>query len=220
MSQNKKWIGTAGLILLLLLAGSAWAQQSHGDHTGGMMKQDKKMGAMMGGMKHGMKGGGMGSMGAAGGMEQDGMLMHGFHSWNRMLMTHAETLGLNSEQVETIDELITTHLAASIRARADVRAAMITLKKDLRGKQIDLQDVEKQLQGIYTKQQQMALEGIRLYTQVLNALTPEQKVNVLQNIGTPFPQPWSKGAGINCPRMPSDSQEAATESSPASTTHH
>ncbi|KJS30223.1 MAG: hypothetical protein VR64_17200 [Desulfatitalea sp. BRH_c12] len=205
-----------GLILVLfLLPGGALAQtDSKGGPHGGMMQQ-KQMGMS------GMMGGGQGKGG--GGMTQGGnaMLMHGFHRWTHMLMAHAETLDLQRDQLDKIDQMLTGHLTKAIRDRAEVQALTVTLKKDLRAEAIDTKNVEKQLQTIHTKTLQMELDGIRLYTQLRNVLTPEQWEKMQQTIGTPFPAPWEKGrGGMTCPMMQSGNDDRGTEGSSDETSHH
>jgi Spy/CpxP family protein refolding chaperone len=149
------------------------------------------------------------------------MLMHGFHRWTHLLMAHAETLGLQRDQLDKIDQMLTGHLSKAIRDRAEVQALTVTLKKDLRAEAIDTKNVEKQLQTIHTKTLQMELDGIRLYTQLRNVLTPEQREKMQQTIGTPFPAPWEKvRGGMTCPMMQSGNDPQGTEGSSDEASHH
>jgi hypothetical protein len=109
-------------------------------------------------------------------------------------MANAGALGLDSDQVEKIDEMITGHLATAIRDQAEVQAQMVTLRKALRAENIDLKNVEQQLQNIHGKARQLQVDGIRLYTRVLDTLTPGQRDKMRATIGTPFPPPWKKGS--------------------------
>ncbi|RJQ77892.1 MAG: hypothetical protein C4519_12715 [Desulfobacteraceae bacterium] len=202
MNDRKKSALLAVLIPALIFSSGGWAlaQSDHGaakmeSHQGGMMGGGHEGGMMGGGHAGGMcgmMGGGMMGGGMMRGGMHDAMLMHGFHAWTHRLMAHARVMELSRDQMDKIDQMITTHLAKAIRDQAEVQALMVTLQKDLRAENIDLKSVEKQLQTSHSKTQQMQLEGIRLYTQVLNVLTPQQRGKLPDTIGTPFPAPWGK----------------------------
>lgn len=215
MITNKQFVGLSALILFLSLilfpSGRVLAQHGHhGTAMDGSKSESKKDHQMMCPMMG--KGRGDGKM--HGGMS-DTMLMHGFHSWINRLMRHSDPLGLADDQVEKLDQLITTHLVKAVRDQADVQAQTITLRKDLRGESIDIKNVDKKLEGIHGKIREMQSDGISLYTQVLNVLTPEQREKMRDAIGTPFPPPWGKeGECMMCGDMQrkedkSDSPKAA-----------
>lgn len=208
------------LTLTLLPYGWALAQPSRG---GGMMGSQK--GAMMHQPK--MKGGmgGHGGGGMMGGMMQGGMqatlLMHGYHAWLNRLLTHSDEVGLSGEQVEKIDQMIIAHQVQAIRQQAEIQVISINLKKDLRAKNIDLKNVEKQLQSLHTQSSQMELEGVRLYTQVIELLAPEQREKVQQTIGSPFPSPSEKGhGGMMCPPAKEKQKDERASDDPSDHSHH
>lgn len=216
MMKNRRTavLSIMGLAVLLFTANWAVAQSSHhgpsmaspdggskqhgmkcpkgahmmGGGHGGMMSGGMDGGKMDCGKKCPMKGGGMHAKGMHG-----NMLMRAFHGWTNRLMAHAGALGLNGEQIEKIDQLVTGHLAKAIRDQADVKARMVLLRKALRADAIDLDSVEKQLQENHATVQRMQMDGVRLYTQLLDMLTPEQRQKVFDTIGRPFPSPWDKG---------------------------
>jgi hypothetical protein len=217
MRRNRRLALVPGLILTLTLLpfGWAFAQPGRGggmmgSQKGGMMHQ-KQMMSGMGGHGGGMMQGGM----------QAGMLMQGYHAWVNRLMVHAADVGLSSEQVEKIDQMITAHQVQAVRKQAEIQVVTINLKKDLRAKSIDLKSVEKQLQSLHGEAIQMELEGVRLYTQVLSLLSPQQREEMQQTIGSPFPAPWEKGHGdMKCPPAQEKQKDEGGPEEPPDPSHH
>ncbi|MCF8084055.1 MAG: periplasmic heavy metal sensor [Deltaproteobacteria bacterium] len=117
-------------------------------------------------------------------------LMRPFHQWMACLMCRQESLNLTAGQKEDLDNALTGHLKAAIRARAEARALQIDLKHSLRKEPLDLPSMEKQVQKLIEQETSLMMEGIKLYKEVLGVLNAAQRAQVEETIGSPFPPPW------------------------------
>jgi len=173
---------------------------------GGMMPgmMGKMMQGMMPGMRQGMHGMGGGPMGMKGMMWGMRGMMRSFHTWIGKLMSNSKNLGLSTEQINRLEEAVTEHLKRAILNRAEARALQVDLMQALRKKTVDLQSVEVLLKKIVDHDFQLQMDGIRLYTRMLQVLTAEQRAKAEEVIGTPFPPFWevmSMGPGMGMPGM-------------------
>jgi Spy/CpxP family protein refolding chaperone len=199
------------LALTLLPYRAALAQPGHG---GGMM------GAQKGGMMHscGMMGGMGGGM-MHGGLAA-GMLMQGYHGWLGRLMAQAADVGLTGDQLAKIDQMITAHKIQAVRNQAEMQVNQINLKQNLRADTIDLKKVEKQLRDLHNQAIALELAGVRLHTEIMNLLSPQQKEKIQQKIGGPFPPAWDKHYGsMMCPPAAEMHKEKAKTDGPSDHRH-
>ena len=125
-------------------------------------------------------------------------LMDPFHRWMGCLMSHQTCFDLTSAQLERIDDAVTRHLMSVMRNQAETRALQLDLKHALRKETIELKTVEGLVQKLTQEESDMLMEGINLYIEVLNTLTPDQRMKVREIIGGPFPPPWEDMALYSC----------------------
>jgi len=125
-------------------------------------------------------------------------LMGPFHRWMGCLISHQACFNLTPDQLERMDDAVTRHLMSVIRNQAEARALQLDLKHALREEKIDLKIIEALVQKLTQQESDMLMEGIRLYTEVLNILTADQRMKVREIIGGPFPPPWEDMALYSC----------------------
>jgi hypothetical protein len=182
---------------------------------------------MMRGMKHGMmhrgvhhmmgeKGVGMGMPGMRGcrmhercmGMAAQ-QIMAPFHRWLGKLTAHRQDIGLTSEQMDKLDAMVTEHLQFAIVKMAESRALQVQLRHLLRQEPLEMPAVENLLKQITEHDFNLQLEGVKLYNQVLQMLTDQQREKATELIGTPFPPPWENM--LMAPGMKMMGQEPSEE---------
>lgn len=125
-------------------------------------------------------------------------LMDPVHRWMGCLMSHQTYFDLTSVQLERIDDAVTRHLTSVMRNQAEARALQLDLKHALRKENMELKTVEDLVQKLSQQESDMLMEGINLYIEVLNTLTPDQRMKVREIIGGPFPPPWEDMAFYSC----------------------
>ena len=151
----KRLLVLAAVVTLLAgFAGSAWAQA--GGRGCGMCP-------MAGGMER-IHHGGPGGMGPMGGM-------HG-------ILSRAEELALSKEQADTIRDLGAKWAEQRVDLTAAVEKARIRLASLLRAREIDMQDVEKQLDAVFQAQKELQLGHIRHMAKVRKVLTDDQREKI------------------------------------------
>lgn len=162
-------------------------------HGKGMMKKGKGMGMM-----HGKKGRcpncPMGKSKGKGEMKMGmgGGLMKEFHGWMKRFMAHRSMFDLSADQMNQLDAAMMSHLKSAIQNKADIKIQKVELGQMLRKTPMNLDAVEKQIDRISGLQGKFQMEGVRLYSTVLNILDDGQKTMVKETIGAPFPAPWEK----------------------------
>jgi len=171
------------------------AQAAGGPHgmmaRGGMMPGGGKQG-MMCDMMPGMPSKMAGEMRGHGGMGMGGSanLMVPFHIWIGKLFAHREHLGLTDENVKRFDELISAHMQKAVRQQAEIEAQAMGLKYLVRNQPEKTAPVEDSLKKLADLEYQLRLSGIQLYNTIMKELTPDQRAQVGQMVGSPFPPPW------------------------------
>jgi hypothetical protein len=125
-------------------------------------------------------------------------LMGPFHRWMGCLISHQTCFNLTPVQLERMDDAVTRHLMSVTRSQAEARALKLDLKHALRKEKIELNTVEGLVQKLTHQESDMLMEGIKLYTEVLNTLTADQRMKVREIIGGPFPPPWEDMAFYSC----------------------
>jgi len=119
-------------------------------------------------------------------------MMREFHQWMKQFMAHRSLFDMNSEQMNQLDNVIMAHMKNAIQRKAEIRVQKVELRQMLRQSPMDLGAVENQIHQLSSLKADFQMEGIRLYSEVLNILTDQQKTKVEEIIGTPFPAPWEK----------------------------
>lgn len=183
----------------------AWSEDQPGkDSSITMPGHGKMMGhGMRGGMEKGMMHekkmqGGMGMMKGqrpacpASSMKMNDGLMMQLHNWMKQFMAHRQLFDLSSQQMDQLDNAIMGHLKNAIQNKADIQVQMIELRQMLRQVPMDLNGLEGQLNRIADLKARLQLEGLRLYSELMNMLEDQQREKVIEIIGTPFPAPWEK----------------------------
>ena len=151
----RRLVALAAVVTLLAgLTSSAWAQM--GEPGCGMCP----MAGGMGQMHHG----GTRGMGAVG-------EMHG-------ILSRAEELALSKEQVDSIRDLGAKWAEQRVDLTAAVEKARIRLASLLRAREIDMQDVEKQLDAVFQAQKELQLGHIRHMAKVRKVLTDDQREKI------------------------------------------
>jgi len=125
-------------------------------------------------------------------------IMGPFHEWIGCLMTERSILELRPDQKDQMDDLLTRHLMAAVRGRAEARALQMELKHALRKETVDLQAIEPLLRKITDQEFELLKEGIQLYKEVIGILTAGQREKMEEMIGSPFPPPWHGMAAGSC----------------------
>lgn len=175
MMQGKGMMGGKGM-----MQGNGMGMM-HGKE---MKKKGKGMGMMQGRCPKCPMGKGMSMMG--------GGMMREFHQWMKQFMAHRSLFDMTSEQMNQLDNVIMEHMKNAIQNKADIRVAQVELRKMIRETPMDLSAVENQLNQVASLKAKFQMEGIRLYSDLLNLLNDQQKAKVEEIIGTPFPAPWEK----------------------------
>lgn len=121
-----------------------------------------------------------------------------FHRWMGCLISHRTCFNLTPVQLERMDDAVTRHLMSVMRNQAEAKALQLELKHALRKEKIGLKTVEGLVQKLTQQESDLLMEGINLYTEVLNTLTADQRIKVREIIGDPFPPPWEDMALYSC----------------------
>jgi Spy/CpxP family protein refolding chaperone len=201
--KKATWIWMVPVMVCIFWAGTGWSleQGALSSPSPGVSGSAQAGGGMMGGgMKGGMTHGRHGMMSEMqkyhmrGGYGACSMmqLMGPLHRWTGMLMAHRQAIGLTPEQLDKLDDLITKHVTYAIRNMAECRINRLDLGRELHKKTIDLKAVEDLLKKITAQELNLQMDGVKLYTQVLDLLTAEQRAKVDEIIGTPFAAPWEE----------------------------
>jgi hypothetical protein len=169
--------------------------QAHG--CGPQQQAGGKMGRMTGGgMMHGMGRGPMGMGACSGGIHE---VMAPFHAWMGRLMKQSKAIGLSDKQMDQIGQAVAEHTKSAIRNRAETRVLRVDLMNLLRNESLDLKSVNVLLKKRAELDVQLQMEGIDIYTKVLQMLDEKQRAMAKDMIGTPFSAPWnemSMGCGM------------------------
>jgi hypothetical protein len=226
----KLWIIAVVALFGIFLIYPAWAADpSQPSSSVKMPRSEGKAPAMMGGggmmmgkgMMYGRKTGGYGyHMRRATGSN----LVSSFHRWMKGFMAHKSLFDLSSDQMNKLEDLLAEHLKSAIRKKAEIRVLRVDLIQKLRKDPMDLKGAEDLLKMIYGKKIELQMEGIQLYSQVMQVLTDQQKAKVKEILGSPFCTPWEsmmpmRGTGNRLsgeqtgePEMPSDDEPMEEES--------
>jgi Spy/CpxP family protein refolding chaperone len=236
----KLWIITVAVLFGIFLIYPVWAADpSQPSSTMKMPCPEGKGPAITGG--GGMMMGKSMMHGRAGTMRSKGM-MHGrktgrygyrmrrgtgsdltrsFHKWMKGFMAHKSLFDLSSDQMNKLEDLLAEHLKSAIRKKAEIRVLRVDLIQTLRKEPMDVKAAEDLLKKIYGEKTELQVEGIQLYSQVMQFLNDQQKAKVKEILGSPFCTPWesmrvtgdgSSGEQTDEPEVPSDDEPMEEES--------
>ena len=121
-------------------------------------------------------------------------LIYRSDTWRR-----CKAIGLSDKQMDQIGQAVAEHTKSAIRNRAETRVLRVDLMNLLRNESLDLKSVNVLLKKRAELDVQLQMEGIDIYTKVLQMLDEKQGAMAKDMIGTPFSAPWnemSMGCGM------------------------
>ncbi|MGD9022772.1 MAG: periplasmic heavy metal sensor [Deltaproteobacteria bacterium] len=105
-------------------------------------------------------------------------LMKILHRWGRDLFAQSDKLGLTEQQTGEIESILTSHVKAAIRKKADLKVLLIEIQELLVQEDVDLKEVKNKLKAMEALNTELTMEGIETLQKALAVLTPEQQKTV------------------------------------------
>ena len=113
-----------------------------------------------------------------------------FHFWLECLMAERRDLCLSPEQSGQLDKALTQYSKGLIESEAAALSAMVQLKYDLRQPRVDMSSVQTELKAVSDHEYAIQLSAIKTYQSILDILTPAQRQQIDESIGSAFPSMW------------------------------